>query len=273
MLAFAHCSRLPLRPPPCDSVPHLGPRSATGGRDFSLLRAAAELCPLLLIFTTSLLVDNFVSPYVRPVSDYDNGPSILFEKREQTVPSVAMLGLGYGLPIMFFLIVSALRFDAMLLYRALLGLFECYTITHALTTFGKKMSGSLRPNFLSLCEWNGTECTSDWEYEQSGRQSFPSGHASESMGGLCFLALFNNLYMPLLLPMIPKTFIRIPLVISPILIAYWIAISRTRDYYHRFEDIVAGMGIGVFAAVYTFFSQFGTNCSRCEEKFPYASPP
>jgi len=90
------------------------------------------------------------------------------------------------------------------------------------------------------------------------------------MAGLFFLALFNHMQIPIILPRLPKTYMRV-LVISPILCAYWIAISRTRDYYHRFEDIVAGMAIGVLAAVYTFFAQFSRKCERCEEEFPYAS--
>jgi len=245
--------------------------SYCGGHEFSVTRAAAELWPVLLVFSISAIVDHYVDPYVRPVSDYDNGPSILFEKREQSVPAVIMIFLGYGVPMIVFFVIAFIRFDAMILYRSLLGLLEVYTFAHVLTTFGKKMSGSLRPNFLALCEWNGTECTGSYHDTQSGRQSFPSGHASLSMAGLCYLSLFLNLQIPILIPRMPKTYVRMG-VLAPVLLAYWVAVTRTHDYYHRFEDIVAGMAIGILAAVYIFSSIFGTQCKRCEEQLPYACP-
>lgn len=38
----------------------------------------------------------------------------------------------------------------------------------------------------------------------------------------------------------------------PLLVAGWIAVSRTRDHHHRWVDISAGAGIGAAAALATF---------------------
>ena len=46
----------------------------------------------------------------------------------------------------------------------MLALLENYVLTHVITTFGKKAAGSLRPNFLALCGWDGTKCAGN-KYE------------------------------------------------------------------------------------------------------------
>lgn len=45
-------------------------------------------------------------------------------------------------------------------------------------------------------------------------------------------------------------------VIAPFIIAGVIAISRTRDYHHNFDDIVAGSLIGIIFTILAYVSKF-----------------
>ena len=44
--------------------------------------------------------------------------------------------------------------------------------------------------------------------------------------------------------------------VLPIFLAFLVAISRTRDYRHNFSDVLAGMIIGVFSAVFGYFLHY-----------------
>ena len=46
--------------------------------------------------------------------------------------------------------------------RSTLCLFEVFVFQHILTVFCKKVAGSLRPNFIALCQWDGSKCNSSF---------------------------------------------------------------------------------------------------------------
>jgi diacylglycerol diphosphate phosphatase / phosphatidate phosphatase len=138
------------------------------------------------------------------------------------------------------------------------------------TDFVKTYVGYLRPVFYELCQPNDTydTCTTDLSEENSGRKSFPSGHASTAFCGLTLLTLFlhNRFGIPSIktyATIIPSTVVSEPnemtvtykrnplryriysiLSLLPMAIALFIAASRVHDNRHFPADVVAGSILG-----------------------------
>lgn len=217
--------------------------------------AVADAAPSLVLFTIAML-GRLVDPYVRPVSDYANGPPISLSNDEELVSTGLAILYSYVLPMVLILLLClASKTDWI---EALLGLFEVVAFNEFFTTFTKKIAGSLRPSFLAMCQWNGEGCDASNSKAMSSRQSFPSGHASNAFAGLTYLVLVTHLLLSLLrdkhAKWCPPSTVR-ALSSLPLLLAGWIAVSRTRDYHHRFEDIAAGAAIGAVCACVGFYSR------------------
>jgi len=147
--------------------------------------------------------------------------------------------------------------------------FYSYTLalilTLLFTAIVKRSYGNLRPDYLSRCFPEGWKpedlvsiplcaATASEEVLVEGRLSFPSGHASSAFVCFTFCALYSFSKLHSLkmasLPLVVASGFFVP----PLLIA----ISRTSDYRHHFQDVIAGSIIGVFIAVvcYRFYYPF-----------------
>lgn len=89
---------------------------------------------------------------------------------------------------------------------------------------------------------------------KDGRLSFPSGHSSISFTSMVPLSLF--LAVELLEPWKHRCVARLAVSCLPLLLAFTIAISRTRDQRHHFSDILAGSVIGAACALVAFLLNF-----------------
>ncbi|GET87753.1 phosphatidic acid phosphatase, putative [Leishmania tarentolae] len=118
----------------------------------------------------------------------------------------------------------------------------------------KVYAGRLRPDFLSRLRREGYTPQStevDWcAVPKGGRVSFPSGHSSISFAAFvpfCFYALHS-------LRVFRRGGVslwRILIGLTPLLLPIFMAVSRTRDNRHYFDDIVTGSAIGIASAVIT----------------------
>lgn len=141
------------------------------------------------------------------------------------------------------------------------------------TDVGKHTVGRLRPHFLDVCNSSVT-CTADNANEYitdftcqntehplipkekfedrllDARKSFPSGHAS--------FALFVSMYFVLYLEYRTRYFVEFRLFrhllqVGAVAWALWVCGTRIVDFKHRFSDVAAGMIVGTFTALCTFF--------------------
>lgn len=118
----------------------------------------------------------------------------------------------------------------------------------AVTSFIKVLVGRPRPDFVYRCFKNGVgsdfnKCTGDIDEIFDGRKSFPSGHSSFAFASMVFISL----YLYQLLNPYKRSHLKgfsLTVTLIPLVIAASIAISRTCDYHHHYQDVVAGSMLG-----------------------------
>ncbi|AYU77969.1 PAP2 superfamily member [Leishmania donovani] len=135
------------------------------------------------------------------------------------------------------------------------------TLTFAVVSLSKLYAGRLRPDFLSrlasegITETSWATMTHDSQCRaaREGRLSFPSGHSSTAFSGyvppcMYLMGLFRTLRGGRLW--------LVTLLLLPLILPITIAISRTTDYRHNFDDILAGSicgsALGVLSVVISF---------------------
>ncbi|XP_053958215.1 phospholipid phosphatase 5 isoform X2 [Anastrepha ludens] len=151
------------------------------------------------------------------------------------------------------------------------------------TSILKICVGRHRPDFFYRCFPDGVEvlnnvshyangsldfynCTGDIRQISEGRKSFPSGHASFSFVGFGFIAIILSAKLHALSARGRGQSWRLCVSVLPLLLAALISVSRTCDYHHHWEDVVAGgsIGLSITYLVYRQYypSLFSSHCHR-----------
>ncbi|EKX46947.1 hypothetical protein GUITHDRAFT_107299 [Guillardia theta CCMP2712] len=222
---------------------------------------------VLLCFVITGIVNFYVAPHERIVLAGD--PALSYPVGNQQVPESLLFVIAYFVPIAIIFFVSS-SLDKSDFCVSFLALSQSVSLTLMSTTIAKKFAGRPRPCFFAMCGWVANQtghrgaaghCTGTTLKVWDSRQSFPSGHASFSMAGLGFLGLYlldklecQARQQRLLSPIQYQVGQVVSFV--PFALAVWIAITRTMDYWHNFDDILAGAVLG-FAWGQYCFSQRG----------------
>eukprot|EP00767_Chilomastix_cuspidata_P001598 gnl/Chilomastix_cuspidata/1721.p1 GENE.gnl/Chilomastix_cuspidata/1721~~gnl/Chilomastix_cuspidata/1721.p1 ORF type:complete len:275 (+),score=63.87 gnl/Chilomastix_cuspidata/1721:139-963(+) len=165
-------------------------------------------------------------------------------KEDQIVPNWLMYlicAVTILIPLVFELIHSKkwLRFLILLM---------AYVVAAApmvlLLDFTKVVAARLRPDFLSRCQPNlELECQGDPAVVLDGRTSFPSGHTTSTF----YTCASASIYLwRVLAPFAEGKLVGTTAVIAalPLLVSWFVALSRSLDNRHHPTDILGGVVLG-----------------------------
>ncbi|KIJ49576.1 hypothetical protein M422DRAFT_66054 [Sphaerobolus stellatus SS14] len=148
------------------------------------------------------------------------------------------------------------------LHNGWLGLAFSLSLTNTLTNFVKVCVGRPRPDVIDRCQplvaaasrWGLVDYTicsqTDLAILRDGFRSFPSGHSSMAFAGLGYLSLYlaGKLHVWDERGYTGKAWLSL----VPVLGAALIAISRTMDYRHHWQDVLVGSSFGMIIAYFSY---------------------
>ncbi|CAG8676648.1 12504_t:CDS:2, partial [Acaulospora morrowiae] len=243
---------------------------------------------------TGFIAIDSAEPYHRRFSLQDATIQFPYAEKD-TVPMWAAALIAVLLPFLIITAVSLVIKKSMHdWHHATLGLILGLSLTLLVTEVFKTTVGRPRPDFIDRCQpKNGSVdspvfglstsaiCTqTNQGILKDGFKSFISGHASTtndmhiskpidvaSFSGLGFLSLYlaGKLHVWDQKGHTYKGF----LVVAPLVVATLVAISRTTDYRHHWQDVVTGGLIGFLLSVFSYHQYYPALHSHISHK-PYS---
>jgi len=252
------------------TVKTMNHRSSSGIQDFApssqcrVLWARFDIgnVLLILILALALIIVTMVLPTHHRFIFSLQDPSINFPLVAETVPNWLLGVLVAPVPFIMFLFIfyerGLLRQGKREIYTVIYGWAYSLILAILITSIIKQIAGRPRPNMVAMSGYQGPGLgyTASESDVANAYQSFPSGHASASFSSLGFVALY------LFRIHFPSAFATREFAVrhhgnanwkgllcaTPLMLASFIAISRVVNYYHNFDDVLAGALLGIFIA-------------------------
>lgn len=199
------------------------------------------------------------------------------------VPGSLLWKMVFLVPLMAILGSFAVTRDAVDLVTATMVFTLASPLNGVITNLIKLCVGRPRPDFLHRCWPDGNippdafhspelACSGDPATIIEGRKSFPSGHSSFSFATWGFVFLYIAGKLGTFRCKSPAPSLHLLLLSSTLLAPLTIAISRTADYHHHWQDVVVGSIIGL-CTVWVVYRQHYPPLSSPHSHLPLTSAP
>lgn len=172
--------------------------------------------------------------------------------KTSTVPYPYLCSITFGVGSFITLAIWLIHKPSTTAIRVVASYYFSITFTILISCGIKRLVGRPRPDTLTLCGGDGSYQTCKQVLSKGTLsdqfQSFPSGHAAESMACAMFISLLLNEIWNM------NNMFGAMFKFSPICLSLFVGISRIWDRAHHVEDVVAGFLIGGLIAYFSFSS-------------------
>jgi len=214
---------------------------------------------LRVILAVSFVMLENAEPFNRKIHQdelwlYRNPPT------ESYVPTTILWPLVFVTPIVVIVFTFFANRDKIDFCQATLAVTLALGFNGVLTDVVKLIVGRPRPDFYWRCFPDGRgntefQCTGNPSVVKDGRKSFPSGHSSFAFASFGFVALYSAGKLHTFGLAGKGQSWKLCIFLFTMGTALAIALSRTCDYHHHWQDVAVGSAIG-FSITYLCYRHY-----------------